>query len=941
MEDPPPVGDYRETLNMPATAFPMKADLPRREPELLARWEREDLYAALRRHARGRPPYVLLDGPPYANGDIHIGHAVNKILKDIVVRSRVLEGHDPVYVPGWDCHGLPIELVVEKDLGRRATDDPARFREACRTYALGQVERQKRDFVRLGILGDWAHPYLTTDPGVVAGELRLLARLLEAGRLGRGTKPVHWCARCRSALAEAEVEYRPHVSTAVDVAFRVVEPADLARRLGLDPAAVSGAAAVAWTTTPWTLPANEALAVHPETTYALLRHRTEKGGERLLLLASDLLDACLTRYGGAGVAILGSVEGSELEGLRLAHPWLDKTVPVILGPHVTLDLGTGLVHTAPAHGLDDYEAGRRYGLPLTALVDEGGRFLDDVPEVGQLGLAEANPRIVALLDGHGALVHAETYEHSYPHCWRHKTPLLFRATPQWFVLMDTGGLRTAALRAIPQVAWHPAWGGERLATMVAGRPDWCISRQRLWGTPLALFLERTSGEAHPDSVRLLEEVARRIERDGPEAWEQLRPEDLLPGEEARRYVKSTDVLDVWFDSGSLHTTLAATRPEIRWPADLYLEGSDQHRGWFQSSLLTAVGTRGEAPYRAVLTHGFVVDAEGRKMSKSLGNVVAPQEVIRRLGADVLRLWVAGSDYRAELSVSDEILDRWAETYRKIRNTLRFMLANVADFDPGTDGLGIEDLLAVDRWILAAARARGERVRRAYGNFEFHLVVQEISQFCVVDLAGFYLDVLKDRLYTSPERGRGRRAAQTTLLGLLETLLRWLAPILCFTAEEAWGYLPGQRPASIFLADVPTLPPVDTDALDWAAFFRLREALLKILESLRVEGRIGKSLDAAVTLYAAEEEARALAAFGEGLRDLLMVSRLDLRTAEAAPPEAEPVPGFTSLRARAAPSPDPKCPRCWFHDPEVGRGGREVCPRCETHLEGRETPRSVA
>lgn len=935
------MGDYRETLNMPKTDFPMKADLPRREPELLARWERTGFDAALRRRTRGRPPFVLLDGPPYANGDIHIGHAVNKILKDIVLRSRTLDGHDPVYVPGWDCHGLPIELVVERTLGQRAAEDPDRFRAACRRYALEQVERQKRDFVRLGVLGDWAHPYLTIEPGIIAEELRLLARLLERGHLGRGTKPVHWCARCRSALAEAEVEYRTHVSPAIDVAFPVVDTEDFARRMGIPPAEALGARAVAWTTTPWTLPANEAVAIHPETTYALIRGRAPGGQTLLLLLASDLLDTCLARYGVGDVTLLATIEGAELEGLVLAHPWLAKTVPVILGRHVTLDLGTGLVHTAPAHGLDDFEAGRRYGLALTALVDEGGRFLPEVPEVGGLDLAEANPRIIALLRERGALVHDEAYEHSYPHCWRHKTPLLFRATPQWFVLMDAQGLRATALRAIPQVGWHPAWGGDRIAGMVAGRPDWCISRQRLWGTPLALLLERTSGEAHPDSVRLLEEVAQRVERDGPEAWDRLRPEDLLPADEAARYVKSSDVLDVWFDSGALHAGLAATRPEIGVPADLYLEGSDQHRGWFQSSLLIAVGTRGIAPYRAVLTHGFVVDAEGRKMSKSLGNVVSPQEVIRRLGADVLRLWVAGSDYRAELSVSDEILDRWAETYRKIRNTLRFMLANVADFDPASDALPVEDLLAIDRWALTAARARDERVRRAYENFEFHLVVQEATQFCVVDLAGFYLDILKDRLYTSPARGRGRRAAQTTLLVLLETLLRWLAPILCFTAEEAWGHLPGARAESIFLTDPASLPVIEGDALDWGAFFRLREGLGKLLESLRAAGGIGKSLDAEVTLYAGEDEARTLAAFGAGLRDLLMVSRVDLRTAESVPPETPALGGFSSVHARVSVSSDPKCPRCWFHDPEIGPEGGEVCPRCRLHLAGHEAPRSVA
>lgn len=935
------MGDYRDTLNMPQTAFPMKADLPRREPEILARWEEEDLYGRLRQEASGRPRFVLLDGPPYANGDIHIGHAVNKILKDIVVRSRRLAGFDAVYVPGWDCHGLPIELVVEKNLGPRAAEDPERFREACRTYALSQVERQRRDFVRLGVLGDWRHPYLTIEPAMVAHELRLLARLFARGHVGRGTKPVHWCARCRSALAEAEVEYRPHVSTAVDVAFRVADPARLARLLGLDPAAVRDAAAVAWTTTPWTLPANEAVAVHPETAYALVRVELPEGGRGTLLLASDLLDACLARYGGTNVEILGTVEGAELEGLPLAHPWLEKTVPVVLGRHVTLDLGTGLVHTAPAHGLDDFETGRHYGLALTALVDEACRFRPDVPEVGGLGTAEADPRLVELLRRRGALVHAEAYEHSYPHCWRHKTPLLFRATPQWFILMDAKGLRAGALRAIAQVGWHPGWGGERIATMVAGRPDWCISRQRLWGTPLALFLDRESGEAHPETARLLEEVARRIEAGGVEAWYALRPEDLLPPEEAARYVKSDDVLDVWLDSGSLHATLAATRPEIADPADLYLEGSDQHRGWFQSSLLTAVGAEDRAPYRAVLTHGFVVDAEGRKMSKSLGNVVAPQEVIRRLGADVLRLWVAGSDYRGELSVSAEILDRWAETYRKIRNTVRFMLANVADFDPVRDAVPPAERAAVDRWALTAARGREERVRAAYERFEFHLVVHEIQRFCIVDLAGFYLDVLKDRLYTTPERSRARRAAQATLHEILVAMLRWLAPVLAFTAEEAWSHLPGPRPRSVMASEDRPLPAAPDDGLDWDGFFRLREDLLRAFEALRTRKAIGKSLDAEVALYAGEEDARRLGAFGEGLRDLLMVSAVTLAPLEAAPEDAVPVVGFAALRTRVTPSAAPRCPRCWFHEEGLGTDGREVCSRCRTHLAGGELPRTVA
>lgn len=936
------MGDYRDTLNLPQTAFPMKADLPRREPEILARWQELDLYARLRRRGRGRPLFVLVDGPPYANGDIHIGHAVNKTLKDIVVRSRILAGHDVVYVPGWDCHGLPIELVVERELGQRATDDPLRFREACRAYALSQVERQRRDFVRLGVLADWEHPYLTIDPAMIANELRLLARLYERGHVGRGTKPVHWCARCRSALAEAEVEYRPHVSTAIDVAFVFSEPSALAQRLGLNPGTVLGAAALVWTTTPWTLPANEAVAIHPETTYVLARLTLRSGAAWTALLASDLLDACLTRYGGGDAEPLATVEGAELEGLRLQHPWLSKTVPLVLGRHVTLDLGTGLVHTAPAHGLDDYEVGLRYGLPLTSFVDEGGRFRPDVPEVGGLDLPQADSKITKLLEKRHVLVHAEAYQHSYPHCWRHKTPLLFRATPQWFVLMEAQGLRPAAMRAIAQVSWHPEWGGERIATMVAGRPDWCISRQRLWGTPLALFLDRSSGEPHPETPRLLEEVAARIEREGAESWWRLRPEELLPPEEAPHYVKSQDVLDVWFDSGSLHATLAATRTDVRSPAELYLEGSDQHRGWFQSSLLTSVGAQGMAPYRAVLTHGFVVDAEGRKMSKSLGNVISPQAVIERLGADVLRLWVAGSDYRTELSVSDEILDRWAETYRKIRNTLRFMLANVQDYDPPRDELPSARRLAIDRWALGRVHDLEKRIQRAYEGFEFHLVVQAIQQFCIVDLAGFYLDVLKDRLYTTPTKGTARRAAQSTLYDILVHMLRWLAPILPFTAEEAWRHLPGDHSESVLESELPEPPDLGSKAPNWNAFFRLREELLRSFEELRKQGQIGKSLDAVVDLYAGEEEMTMLTGFGaEGLRELLMVSGVTLQTLAAAPTEARAVGGFEKLKSRILPSPDPRCPRCWFHEAELGTASQELCTRCRLHLAGGELPRTVA
>jgi isoleucyl-tRNA synthetase len=788
------VTDYKDTLNLPSTDFPMRANLAQREPEMFAAWDRDGLYARVREACAGRPRFVLADGPPYANGDIHIGHAVNKILKDIIVRSRTLAGFDAPYIPGWDCHGLPIELQVEKKIGKVGHEvDARRFREACRAYAAEQVDRQRTDFKRLGVLGDWERPYLTMDYQVEADTVRALGRIIERGHLLKGEKPVHWCVDCGSALAEAEVEYEDKTSHAIDVRFRVEDELDFMRRCTLDDDSDGPVSVVIWTTTPWTLPANQAVALHPALNYALVRVNDER-----LLLAADLVEAAMKRYGFDGWQIVGHCTGAALEGVNLHHPFLDRHVPVILGEHVTLEAGTGAVHTAPGHGQDDYLVGRHYGLPVENPVGPDGRFLPGTEFFAGESVHQANGHVIEVLRERGALVVSEKVRHSYPHCWRHKTPIIFRATPQWFISMDQAELRETALAAIRKVQWVPQWGQARIEGMVAGRPDWCISRQRNWGVPIPLFVHTESGRLHPDTPALIEAVAQRIEQAGIEAWFSLDPKELLGGE-AANYQKVGDTLDVWFDSGVTHATVTEVRKELGLPADLYLEGSDQHRGWFQSSLLTAVAMRGEAPYRAVLTHGFTVDAQGQKMSKSRGNVVAPQKVVDTLGADILRLWVAATDYSAEMAVSDEILKRTADAYRRMRNTARFLLANLAGFDPKRDMLPPEKMLPLDRWAVDQALKVQARVTDAYERYQFHQIYQRVHNFCSVELGSFYLDVIKDRQYTTRADSVARRSAQTAMYHVIEAMVRWLAPILAFTAEEIWREIPGRRGESVLLS----------------------------------------------------------------------------------------------------------------------------------------------
>jgi isoleucyl-tRNA synthetase len=939
--------DYKHTINLPQTDFPMKADLANREPRWLEFWTSHDIYAKLRAAARGRPTFILADGPPYANGAIHIGHAVNKVLKDIVVKSRTLDGYDAPYVPGWDCHGLPIEHQVEKTYGRVGGKlDAKAFRAACRDYAGKQVATQRVDFVRLGVMADWARPYLTMLPGYEAAQLRAFGRIYARGHIYKGYKPVHWCLDCRSSLAEAEVEYEERTSPSIDVRYPVLDATDLGRRAGLDPADVAGASVAIWTTTPWTLPASQAVAVHPEFEYAVLR--AERGpATETLVVATELAAAVAARAGFDTYAVIARLKGAALAGLRLAHPFYDREVPVILGEHVTLDAGTGCVHTAPGHGLDDYIVGQRYGLPVDNPVGGDGRFVATTPLFAGLQVFDANPKVVEVLADGGRLLSHAPYRHSYPHCWRHKTPVIFRATPQWFISMDQEGLRAQTLAEIRKVSFTPGWGENRIYSMIETRPDWCISRQRTWGVPIPFFLHRTTGELHPRTVELIDAVAARVEQGGIDAWFDLKPEELL-GAEAADYEKSTDVMDVWVDSGLMHWCVAHLRPEITAPADLYLEGSDQHRGWFHSSILTSVAIHEHAPYRGVLTHGFTVDEKGRKMSKSLGNTIVPQKVIGSLGADVLRLWVAATDYANEIAVSDEILKRMADSYRRMRNTVRFLLGNLAGFVPGEHALPAAELVDLDRWAIGRAHALQEELVAAYRRYEFHVIYQKVHNFCVVDLGAFYLDVLKDRLYTTPAGGRGRRSAQTALWHIAEAMVRWLAPILTFTAEEIWQSLPAlpDRPESVLLSQWHVLPAVAADGgVDWDAVIALKADVSRELEALRSQGLIGGTLDAAVDVWAEPAVYARLAPLGDELRFALITSEASLHPAANRPPDALPAPSVAKAGVYIAvrPSTGSKCARCWHLRPDVGGDPRhpEICTRCAGNVDGPAETRSFA
>ena len=928
--------DYKATLNLPDTPFPMRGDLAKREPVWVAAWQSGKLYQKIRAASKGRPKFVLHDGPPYANGDIHIGHAVNKVLKDMITKCRNLAGFDAQYVPGWDCHGMPIEIQIEKQHGKNIPAD--RVQALCRAYAAEQIERQKKDFIRLGVLGDWDHPYTTMAFQTEADEIRVLGKIMQQGFLYRGLKPVNWCFDCGSALAEAEVEYQDKMDIAVDVGFPFAETDKLAQAFGLKQLPDAPGCIVIWTTTPWTIPSNQALNAHPEYSYSLVQ--TERG---MLILATGLLDSCLERFGVGKHTVLGQCKGHALAGIQFRHPFYDRMSPVYLGDYVTLDAGTGIVHSAPAYGIEDFMSCRAHGMPYDDIlmpVQGDGRYAESLPFFGGLNIWKANPKIVEKIKEAGSLLHAEPYSHSYMHCWRHKTPIIYRATTQWFVGMDQVAgregrtLREIALEAVNSTRFYPEWGQARLYGMIANRPDWCVSRQRNWGVPIPFFLHKQTGEVHPRTPDLLEEVARRVEREGIEAWQHLKPEELL-GEDAEHYEKSTDTLDVWFDSGSTHDTVLRKREELKFPADLYLEGSDQHRGWFHSSLLVSCAINGRAPYDALLTHGFAVDGQGYKMSKSKGNVVAPQQVADTLGAEVLRLWVAATDYSGELSISNEILKRVVESYRRIRNTLRFLLANTADFDPSKHALPVADWMEIDRYALALTAKLQQAAVAEYDRYEFHVITARLQTFCSEDLGAFYLDILKDRLYTSGTGSRARRSAQNALHHIAQSLVRLMAPILSFTAEEVWSHV-GAGSESVFLEQWYELPDVpDATALlaRWGLIRQARGEVQQELEALRAAGKIGSSLQAQVEVHAAGDKYAALAALGGDLRFALITSQAALREAVS---EAD-------ARVIAVPSADAKCDRCWHYRADVGAHADHpaLCARCVENLHGAgETRRFV-
>ncbi|HEY5800101.1 MAG TPA: isoleucine--tRNA ligase [Burkholderiaceae bacterium] len=940
-------------VNMTETAFPMRGDLAKREPKWVSDWQQKKVYERVRKASSGRPKFILHDGPPYANGDIHLGHAVNKILKDMVVKSRNMAGFDAPYVPGWDCHGMPIEIQIEKLHGKNLPAGDVM--QKARAYANEQIERQKKDFIRLGILGLWDRPYKTMDFGNEADELRALGKLLDKGYVYRGLKPVNWCFDCRSALAEAEVEYQDKRDPAIDVGFRFAEPAKVAKAFGLAQLPTEHGYAIIWTTTPWTIPANQAMNVHPEFTYALVQ--AERNGETILFIVAEALaESCMQRYGLEG-KVIATCLGAVLELINFHHPLakadpgFDRLSPMYLADYVMQDSGTGIVHSSPAYGVDDFLSCKKYGMKDDAIqtpVMGDGRYASSLPLFGGMTIWEASKPICSALDAAGSLFKLVMFDHSYMHCWRHKTPIVYRATSQWFAGMDrqpkagAETLRETALKAVDETQFFPAWGKARLHGMIAGRPDWTLSRQRQWGVPMAFFLHKETGELHPRTPELLEQIAKRIEQQGIEAWLQLDVEEFL-GADAAMYEKNKDTLDVWFDSGATHETVlrGSHGEELQFPADLYLEGSDQHRGWFQSSLLTSAMLNGRAPYKTLLTHGFTVDGEGKKMSKSLGNTLAPQKIFDTLGADILRLWVASTDYSGELSISDEILKRVTESYRRIRNTLRFLLANTSDFDIAKHAVPLDSMFEIDRYAMASMAALQAEVLAHYEVYEYHPVVAKLQSYCSEDLGGFYLDILKDRLYTAGVDSVARRSAQTALWHITQSLLRVLAPVLSFTCEEAWQHFASAEQyiasaETIFTQTYYAMPEVAGSAELLAKYTQLRDirgVVMKRLEDLRTEGAIGSSLQANVTIKTAADKHALLQSLGDDLKFVFITSQAQTSVAAS---EAEEEIVVTA-------SQDQKCERCWHYRADVGVDAAhpELCGRCVANLFGQGEARCCA
>ncbi|AWB52540.1 isoleucine--tRNA ligase [Pasteurella multocida] len=929
--------DYKNTLNLPETGFPMRGDLAKREPNMLKSWYEKDLYQKIRHASKGKKSFILHDGPPYANGTIHIGHAVNKILKDIIVKSKTALGYDSPYIPGWDCHGLPIELKVEGLVGKPNQHiSAAQFREACRQYAAEQVEGQKKDFIRLGVLGDWDNPYLTMNYHTEANIIRAFGKAVENGHLYKGSKPVHWCLDCASSLAEAEVEYEDKVSPSIYVRFSALDSDAVLAKFNATDKGTGHISAVIWTTTPWTIPSNRAIAIHENLDYQLVQFNDER-----VILAKDLVEEVAKAVGVEQVVVLGESKGKDLEWLRFQHPFYDFSVPFILGDHVTTDGGTGLVHTAPDHGHDDYIIAQKNGIEMAGLIGNDGLFKADVPFFAGKGVFESNDLVVAKLQEVGAMLKFSKIKHSYPHCWRHKTPIIFRATPQWFIGMEKQGLRQQALSEIKKVRWIPDWGQARIEKMVENRPDWCISRQRTWGVPVALFIHKETEELHPRTVELVEEVAKRVEQKGIQAWWDLDAAELL-GADADNYVKVPDTLDVWFDSGSTYYSVVKDRPEFNGQeADMYLEGSDQHRGWFMSSLMLSTATDNKAPYKQVLTHGFTVDGQGRKMSKSIGNIVTPQEVMDKFGGDILRLWVASTDYTGEISVSDEILKRAADAYRRIRNTARFLLANLNGFDPKRDLVKPEEMMVLDRWAVDCAYQAQNEIKDAYDNYQFHAVIQRLMKFCSIEMGSFYLDIIKDRQYTTKADSLARRSCQTALWHIAEALVRWIAPVLSFTADEIWQYIPGERGEFVFTEEfynglfALNANEQMNDAY-WQQVITLRNEVNRVLEQARNDKIIGAALEAELTIYANDTYAPLLAKLQNELRFVLLTSKAEVKPlADADVAEGE-VKGFAVKVVRSA---NHKCPRCWHYSDS--KDAESLCSRCEENVNGQGEIRQFA
>jgi len=923
--------NYKETLNLPNTAFPMKANLAQREPEILDFWEENNLYQKIRKKNNNNKNFILHDGPPYANGDIHIGHAVNKILKDIIIKSKGFSGLNAPYVPGWDCHGLPIELQVEKKIGKAGIKvEPKVFRDACREFASKQVDKQRIDFKRLGVLGDWENPYLTMDYSTEANIIRALGKIINTGHLHQGVKPVHWCIDCCSALAEAEVEYNDKQSPAIDVRFPLVECSNFLKQFNIEKN-INSVSIVVWTTTPWTLPANQAVALHPENYYALVQVSNE-----ILIIANELYETVLSRCGFTDYKVLSKYSGSDFEGLKLKHPFYDRTISIVLGDHVTLETGTGAVHIAPGHGQDDYIVGQRYNLVIDNPVADNGCFVAGTELFAGEHVFKANNSVISILEKNKNLLKQETIQHSYPHCWRHKTPIIFRATPQWFISMDSNGLRNQALDAIKKVDWQPSWGKERIFGMIENRPDWCISRQRTWGVPIPVFIHRETQELHPETSKIIKKVAELVEQKGINAWFDLDSAEIL-NDDSKDYIKVMDTLDVWFDSGVTHDAVLHNDKRLDYPADLYLEGSDQHRGWFQSALLTSLAiTKNEKPYRSVVTHGFTVDANGLKMSKSKGNVIAPQKIMNVYGADILRLWVAATDYRAEMNVSDEILKRVADAYRRIRNTSRYLLSNLNDFDPKENSIDFSDMLDLDKWIIEHALSLQKEIITAYDNFEFHLIYQLLHQFCVVEMGGFYLDIIKDRQYTTSKDSLIRRSGQTAMYHLVQMLVRWLAPVISYTADEIWKYIPGDKDISVFLENWYEIEAEDINSKSrkfrWEKIILVRDEVNKQLEKLRSDGTIGSSLDAEVNIYCNEEFFNELNFIKDELRFVLICSSTNIYPLEKRNNDAIQS-DISDLFIYAKPYAYEKCVRCWHRHESIGKNDmhKELCSRCISNI----------